>query len=29
MVHAGNSFSHLVKKVKLQDHTLVTTGVYA
>ena len=28
MVHA-NSFSHIVKAVKHDDHTLVTTGVYA
>lgn len=29
MVHAGRSFSHLVKVVKLEDHTLVTAGVYS
>lgn len=28
MVHAARSFSHIVKTVKLADHTLVTTGVY-
>jgi protein-S-isoprenylcysteine O-methyltransferase len=28
MVHAAQSFSHIVKRVKLEDHTLVTTGVY-
>lgn len=28
MVHAGHSFSHIVKRVKLDDHVLITTGVY-
>ncbi|KAL1410358.1 farnesyl cysteine-carboxyl methyltransferase [Vanrija albida] len=28
MVHAADSFSHIVKAVKLDDHTLVTSGVY-
>lgn len=29
MVQAGHSFSHVVKRVKLDDHKLITTGVYA
>jgi len=29
MVHAAQSFSHIVKRVKLEDHTLITHGVYA
>ncbi|CAD6566429.1 MAG: hypothetical protein TREMPRED_002580 [Tremellales sp. Tagirdzhanova-0007] len=29
MIHASTSFSHIVKSVKHDDHTLVTTGVYA
>jgi protein-S-isoprenylcysteine O-methyltransferase len=29
MVHAAQSFSHIVKRVKLDDHTLITDGVYA
>lgn len=28
MVHAAKSFSHVVKTVKHDDHTLVTDGVY-
>lgn len=29
MVHANRSFSHMVKTVKLEDHTLITHGVYS
>ncbi|ORY27468.1 protein-S-isoprenylcysteine O-methyltransferase [Naematelia encephala] len=29
MIHAAQSFSHIVKAVKLEDHELVTHGVYA
>ncbi|BEI97654.1 hypothetical protein CcaverHIS631_0212430 [Cutaneotrichosporon cavernicola] len=29
MVQAGHSFSHIVKRVKLNDHVLITHGVYA
>lgn len=29
MIHANKSFSHIVKNVKLDDHTLITHGVYA
>ncbi|KLT41134.1 protein-S-isoprenylcysteine O-methyltransferase [Cutaneotrichosporon oleaginosum] len=29
MVQAGHSFSHVVKRVKLNDHVLITHGVYA
>jgi hypothetical protein len=29
MIHAAESFSHVVKAVKHDDHTLVTRGVYA
>ncbi|KAL7419726.1 farnesyl cysteine-carboxyl methyltransferase [Cryptotrichosporon argae] len=29
MIHASASFSHIVKAVKLDDHVLVTHGVYA
>jgi protein-S-isoprenylcysteine O-methyltransferase len=29
MIHAAQSFSHIVKAVKHDDHTLITHGVYA
>ena len=29
MIHASVSFSHVVKAVKHDDHTLITHGVYA
>lgn len=28
MIHASQSFSHVVKAVKHDDHVLVTNGVY-
>lgn len=29
MIHAARSFSHVVKVIKHDDHTLVTNGVYS
>lgn len=29
MIHAANSFSHVVKRVKHDDHVLITHGVYS